>query len=169
MEVALLERRDPTVHKKLVLTLTVALPALALTAVPLVAQAAATPAVQITKAQYDSPGSDTRSNTSLNNEWVRLTNTTSKPIQLKGWTVRDKANHVYTFATAYTLGAGRRVYVHTGKGTNSRPDAQHVYWQSGNYIWNNTGDTITVRSNTGRAVDTCTYRPRSGDNGVSYC
>ena len=38
---------------------------------------AATPAVQITKVYYNSPGTDTGSNTSLNAEWVRLTNTRS--------------------------------------------------------------------------------------------
>src|SRR5215218_5245707 len=32
-------------------------------------------AIQITKVYYNSPGSDTGSNTSLNAEWVRITNT----------------------------------------------------------------------------------------------
>jgi hypothetical protein len=119
------------------------------------AQAAA-PAVQITRVYYNSPGTDNRSNASLNAEYVRLTNTTSKAINLKGWTLRDKQHHIYTF-TSYTLGAGRRVYIHTGKGTNGKPDYQHRYWNSGNYIWNNTGDTAYVRNPSGRQIDTCSW------------
>ncbi len=30
-------------------------------------------------------------------------------INLKGWTLRDKASHVYTFTSDYYLGAGTRV------------------------------------------------------------
>jgi len=82
-------------------------------AVTVPSYAAATPAVSFTKIQFNSPGSDTRSNTSLNAEWVRMTNNTRSAIQLKSWTVRDKAGHVYTFKTSYSLGAGKRVYLHT--------------------------------------------------------
>ena len=39
--------------------------------------ASAAPAVRILKIQYDSPGSDTGSNTSLNGEWVVLKNFSS--------------------------------------------------------------------------------------------
>jgi hypothetical protein len=114
---------------------------------------AATPAVQITKVYDNSPGSDTRSNKSLNAEYVRLTNRRSSAIKLKGWTLRDKANHVYTFST-YTLGAGKSVYIHTGKGTNS---ATHRYWGLGNYVWNNTGDTAYLRNSARTLVDSCKW------------
>ncbi|MET0419549.1 MAG: lamin tail domain-containing protein, partial [Actinoplanes sp.] len=58
---------------------------------------AATPAVQITKVYYNSPGTDNRSNSSLNAEYVRLTNRRSSTVNLKSWTLRDKSRHVYTF------------------------------------------------------------------------
>ena len=70
--------------------------------------AAATPAVSFTKIQYNSPGSDNRSNTSLNEEWVRLTNNTRSAVQLKGWTVTDAANHRYTFASPAANPTGSR-------------------------------------------------------------
>ncbi|MEQ7007208.1 lamin tail domain-containing protein [Actinopolymorpha sp. B17G11] len=114
---------------------------------------AATPAVQITKVYYNSPGTDTRSNKSLNAEYVRLTNRRTSAIKLKGWTLRDKANHVYTFAT-YTLGAGKSVYIHTGKGTNT---TSHRYWGQGDYVWNNTGDTAYLRTPARTLVDSCSW------------
>ena len=133
--------------------------------VPL-ANAAAVPSVQIIRVQYDSPGTDNRSNTSLNGEYILLTNTTRAVINLTGWTVRDNASHVYRFG-AYSLGAGRRVMLHTGRGTNGKPDSQHVYWQSGAYIWNNDRDTAAVRNTAGRTVDSCSWA-RLG-NGFSAC
>ncbi|GAA0447002.1 hypothetical protein Ade02nite_85550 [Paractinoplanes deccanensis] len=119
------------------------------------AQAAEAP-VYFSRIYYDSPGSDTRSNASLNAEWFRLTNSTKKSIQLKNFTVRDAANHVYKFG-AYTLAPGKSVTVHTGKGTAGKPSAQDRYWGSGNYIWNNTGDTATLRNPSGKIINSCKF------------
>ncbi|MEV6635178.1 lamin tail domain-containing protein [Actinoplanes sp. NPDC051470] len=128
-----------------------------------VANAAAVPQVQITRAQYDSPGADTRSAASLNAEYIQLTNTTKAPISLKGWTLRDNAAHVYSFG-AFTLPARTRIIVHTGPGTST---ALHRYWQSRAYIWNNDRDTATLRNAAGRPVDSCVWvRP---GNGFSLC
>jgi hypothetical protein len=115
---------------------------------------AASPKVLITKVYYNSPGSDSSSNTSLNGEFVRLTNNRDYAINLKGWTIRDKANHIYTFTTNYTLKARDRMWVHTGRGTNT---AHHRYWGSGWHIWNNTGDTAYLRNASGAAVDSCSW------------
>ena len=116
------------------------------------AGAAAAP-VRMVKIQYDSPGPDTRSNASLDAEWVALRNTTARKVSLSGWTLRDAQNHVYRFG-ALTLAPRATVTVHTGRGTNS---AAHRYWSSGNYIWNNTGDTATLRDPR-RVVQTCAWR-----------
>lgn len=45
-----------------------------------------------------------------------------------------------------TLGAGR--------GTKS---STHRYWGSGNYVWNNTGGTATLKTPSGTAADTCKW------------
>ncbi|UQU65911.1 lamin tail domain-containing protein [Couchioplanes caeruleus] len=124
--------------------------------------------VQFSKIQYNSPGTDTGSNTSLNNEWVRLTNRTEATINLKGWTVRDAAGHTYTFGGDYRLGAGKYMYVHTGKGTNGKPDAKHRYWNRTGYIWNNGGDTAYLRTASGKSIDSCKWGSGSG-SGVTYC
>jgi Lamin Tail Domain len=116
-------------------------------------QANAASSIQFRRIQYDSPGSDTGSNTSLNAEYVVLKNVTTRNISITGWTVRDTANHVYKFGT-FTLGAGKSVTLHTGRGTNS---STHRYWGSGAYIWNNTGDTAILKTPSGTTAYTCKW------------
>jgi Lamin Tail Domain len=135
--------------------------AVALTSIALPANAAS--AIQFGKIYYDQPGSDTPiTNTKLNNEYVVIKNTGTTTRTMTGWTVRDLANHVYTFPS-FKLGAGKSVTLHTGKGTNT---SSHLYWGKGGYIWNNTGDKAIVRDSTGALKDTCTW----GDGiGYKYC
>jgi lamin tail-like protein len=126
---------------------------------PAVPPVPAAGSVQFTKIQYNSPGTDTGRTTSLNGEWFRLTNKTAKAMDLKGWTVRDVANHRYTFTSSFRLGAGASVYVHTGRGTAT---STNRYWGSKRYIWNNDGDTATVRTAAGKTIDTCKWGKGSG-------
>lgn len=109
--------------------------------------------VRIYKIYFDSPGSDTGSNSSLNAEYVELKNTGSSSVRLSGWTIRDRADHVYRFGT-FTLRAGKRVKVHTGSG---QKDSDDVFWGSGWYIWNNNGDKAWLKNSGGSTVDTCEY------------
>lgn len=121
---------------------------------------AATPTLRFHGAQYDSPGKDTRSNASLNAEWISLINTGSKAVNLKGYTIRDKSNHVYTIRDNVTIAAkGGRFWLKTGKG---KATARTRYWGSGNYVWNNTGDTAYLRKPNGSTVDTCSWKSKSG-------
>ena len=109
--------------------------------------------ITISGAQYDSPGSDLGGNRSLNAEWVRLTNRGSRAAALTGWTLRDRANHVYRFGT-FKLGAGQSVVIHTGRGTNT---AANRYWRSDWYIWNNDGDRAVLKNRAGTTVSTRTW------------
>jgi Lamin Tail Domain len=120
---------------------------------------AAPGAIRIVRIYYDSPGTDTGTNASLNAEWIRLKNTGSAGRQLRNWTVRDAAGHVYRFGT-YTLRAGRTVTIHTGNGANT---ARHRYWGQDNYVWNNDQDTARLRRANGTLVDTCSYNSSSAD------
>ena len=119
--------------------------------------------IQINEIYYNSPGTDTGSNSSLNAEWVRLYNTSSSRITLTNWTLRDAAGHVFTFGT-YTLGAHSYVKIHTGHGTRTQTDR---YWNRNWYIWNNTGDTATLRDSAGGSVDSCHYTGTSA--GYVFC
>ena len=109
--------------------------------------------ITISGVQYDSPGSDLGGNRSLNAEWVRITNRGSRATALTGWTLRDRANHVYRFGT-FKLGAGKSVVIHTGRGTNT---AANRYRRSDWYIWNNDGDRAVLKNTAGTTVSTRTW------------
>ncbi len=125
---------------------------------------AAIPAIEITKVYYDSPGVDNRSKASLNAEYVKLTNRRARTINLKNWTLRDKANHVYTFSGNVKLAKGKSLVIRTGKGTNT---ASTRYWGSGNYVWNNTGDTAYLRNASGKLIDKCAWTKKG--KGYTTC
>ena len=118
--------------------------------------------MQIHKIQYNSPGPDNGSNSSLNAEWVQLHNRSASRINLSGWTLRDNCGcgHVYTFHN-YTIRAHGYVKIHTGRGTNTQTDR---YWGRRAYVWNNTGDRATLKNRAGTVIDRCSYN--GGDTSV---
>jgi Lamin Tail Domain len=132
--------------------------ALAVAAVVIAPAADASSAVRLGKIQYNSPGSDTGSNASLNAEFVTITNHAAKRRTLTGWTLRDASHHVYRFPT-FSLGSGASVRVHTGNGSNGAHD---LYWRSSSYIWNNTGDKAILRNGAGTTLDTCSWGSGTG-------
>jgi hypothetical protein len=120
-------------------------------------QANAAGTVYISKVYFDSPGSDTGSNSSLNAEYVVIKNGDNVSHSISGWTVRDAAGHVYKFATL-RLGAGKQAIIHTGDGTKYTTSAStHLYWGREWYVWNNTGDKVILRRADGSLKDTCSY------------
>jgi hypothetical protein len=121
--------------------------------VALPADASAAPAVQFGLIQYDGPGTDDGSNASLNAEFVVIKNVSGQKVQLEGFSVRDASGRTFTFP-ARGLRPGRLVRLHTGRGTNS---ARHVFWGQSSYVWNNGGDTATLRNAAGRVLDTCAW------------
>ena len=124
---------------------------------------AATPSLRFHGAQYDSPGKDTRSNASLNAEWISLVNTGKKAVNLKGWQIVDKSK-TYTFGSTTIAAKGGRIWVKTGKGTKS---GRNVFWGSGNYVWNNTGDTALLLRPTKKQHDKCTWGNKKGRTKVA--
>jgi Lamin Tail Domain len=128
------------------------------------AKAAAT--VYIYKVYFDSPGSDTGRNSSLNAEYVVIRNGDNVAHAISGWTVRDKAGHVFKFGNL-RLGAGKQAIIHTGDGTSyTTSTSTHLYWGREWYVWNNTGDKVILRRADGSLKDTCTY---SGAGSKKYC
>nr|WTB28903.1 lamin tail domain-containing protein [Streptomyces sp. NBC_00830] len=100
--------------------------------------------------QYDSPGRDDWSNWSLNREWVEVTNTGRRAVDLDGWSLTDRSGKLYRFDDLRLAGRAT-VRVHTGRGDDTRRD---VYQDSRDYIWSNYADKATLRDNHGRTVDT---------------
>jgi hypothetical protein len=121
------------------------------------ALAAATPAsaaIRIGFIYYNPPGKDTLTNTQINKEYIRIHNSGTRSKAIGDWTIRDTSHHVYKFASSYRLCAKCAVTVHTGRGTDTRANK---YWGLRNYVWNNTGDTATLKNASGRVVDRCHY------------
>jgi len=114
---------------------------------------AATSCIKMTKIRYDSAGADTGSNTSLNDEWVRLKNNCASSKNLASFKIRDAAGNTYTFGS-FTLAVDARVKVHSGKGTNT---ASHRYWGRTTYVWGNTRDTGKLYDALGYLVQKCSY------------
>lgn len=96
-------------------------------------------------ASPDAPGND---NDNLNEETVSIHNGGETTVDLSGWTVTDEAGHEYTFGDV-TLDAGYTVTLHTGSGTATATD---VYWGRSSAVWNNDGDTVTIRDASGAVV-----------------
>ncbi|MFI8916416.1 lamin tail domain-containing protein [Streptomyces sp. NPDC053513] len=109
-----------------------------------------TPKVEISAVQADSPGRDTRSNRSLNAEWVEITNNSRHTVDLDGWTLKDEDGHRYRFHD-FRLAGRSTVRIHTGEGRDSRTD---LYQDRRDYVWDNHSDTATLRDDRGRIVDT---------------
>lgn len=103
--------------------------------------------VEIAEIHNDPSGPDKEHGepTQLEREWVEIRNSSSTDVSMGGWTLEDTAGHEFTFDEEYVLPAGESVKVHTGSGTDSQSDR---YWGRDAYVWNNEGDTATLRSRT---------------------
>ena len=125
--------------------------------------ASAASCVGIHRIYYNSPGTDTGSNTSLNAEWIQLRNRCSTSSSLTNVKIKDAAGHAYTFGS-YTLGGGKYVKVHTGMGSDTATDRyQGRSWS----VWNNDKDTAYLYSASGTRLDSCSYNNASTSS--VYC
>jgi len=78
----------------------------------------------------------------LNDEYIIFENTGNSSLDLSGWTLSDDADHTYSFSNGFALGPSDTVTIHTGEGSDTSSD---LYWGLESPVWNNGGDTITVR------------------------
>ncbi|MDS0259868.1 lamin tail domain-containing protein [Haloarcula sp. S1CR25-12] len=107
------------------------------------ATATASPSgLALTAIHEDAAGND---NENLNDEYLVFANRGDDTLVLTGWTVTDAAGRSYTFGS-YALAAGDSVTLYSGSGTDT---AGARYWGSGRAVWNNDGDTVTVRTDAG--------------------
>ncbi|MCB0162855.1 MAG: lamin tail domain-containing protein [Anaerolineae bacterium] len=107
--------------------------------------------LKITNLHADAPGSD-RDNP--NGEWVEITNQGSEPVNLAGYTLKDEANHIYTFGN-FTVNRGAAFRLYSGQGQNTATD---LYWgYIGESVWNNDSDAAFLRDKDGALVDTYAY------------
>lgn len=86
-------------------------------------------------------------------EYVEIKNT-GGPANLKDYTLSDESGKTFTFPD-FTLAGGQSVKVFTGCGTNT---ASALYWCfTSSAIWNNSGDTATLKAPGGGVGDNYNY------------
>lgn len=94
----------------------------------------------------DAPGND---HDNPNGEYAVLRSGRGDDLAIGGWQLCDAANHCFRFPHGAVLPAGGQVFVHTGSG---RSDGERYYMGRGRAVWNNNGDTATLRDGTGATV-----------------
>ncbi|MFJ9708843.1 lamin tail domain-containing protein [Streptomyces sp. NPDC101234] len=109
--------------------------------------------VVISAVQHDVPGRAVVSNRALNREWVDVSNTSRRDVNLSGWTLSDAEGHSYTFRY-YRLEGRTTVRVHTGEGRDTMTD---LYQDRSRSVWNRDADTATLRNDRGRYVDSASW------------
>jgi len=94
---------------------------------------------------YDAAGNDDEN---LNDEYVVLGNKGDIPIDMTGWTIKDEANHIFTFPQ-FVIEPGEIVTIYTGFGTNTNDS---LYWGSQGSVWSNQGDALYLRNSNGKLI-----------------
>lgn len=94
----------------------------------------------------DAPGDDNRN---PNGEYVVLENTRGVDSSIAGWTICDAASHCFRFPPGAVVAAGGEVVVYTGAG---KSDGGRYFMGRGRAVWNNDGDTATLRDRDGTTV-----------------
>ncbi len=100
--------------------------------------------------KFNAHGDDRRN---LNDEYIEFRNKCTYPVNMEGWSVKDKAGHSYTFPD-YTAPNKTLFRLRTGEGEDHNND---LYWGSSKAIWNNAGDGMEMRDENGRLILNYTY------------
>jgi hypothetical protein len=82
-------------------------------------------------------------------EYVKVTNSGTTAVNMKGWKIRDSHNYHTYYFPSYTLKPKYTVTLRSGKGTNT---ASTLYWNKYSFIWNNKGDTAYLYNAQGKLV-----------------
>ena len=103
--------------------------------------------VVITTIFYDGSGS------AEPDEYVEIRNDDTFAIQLSSWTLRDEANHIYTFPS-FVIQPSQVCRVYTNQ---DHPEWCGFNYHSGSAIWNNTGDCGYLRDTANTLIDQYCY------------
>ncbi|MFD7631480.1 lamin tail domain-containing protein [Streptomyces sp. NPDC059851] len=115
--------------------------------------------VVIGDVQHESSRGRGRGSRDLNREWVEVTNTGRRSVELRGFTLTDRDGNRYRF-DRLRLDGRSSVRVHTGHGRDTHHD---VYQNRRHEIWDER-DTATLRDDHGNVLDTKAWGQR-GDRG----
>ncbi len=87
-------------------------------------------------------------------ETVTIRNDSLATVDISRWSLVDRSGKNIFVFPAFALLPGGAITVHSGRGTNSGND---LYWGKTVSIWNNHGDTATLRDASGAVVSTFTF------------
>lgn len=110
------------------------------------------PDVRIMDIRHNPPGPD------IQGENVAIQNFETGQVTLTAWTLRDEAQHLFTFP-ASTLQAGATIRVWTKAGTNTSTD---FFMGRSQAIWNNTGDRAFLRNEKGLEISFFSFKGKQG-------
>jgi hypothetical protein len=103
--------------------------------------------VVITTIFYDGSGQNEP------DEYVEIQNKDIFSIQIANWTLRDNANHVFTFPS-FVIHPEQVCRVYTNQ---DHPEYCGFNYHSGVAIWNNTGDCAFLRNSVNNLIDQYCY------------
>jgi len=108
------------------------------------------------------PGSNTAG------EFVEIVNIGTAAADLSGWTLSDSTATRHTFPSGTSLAAGKAVVVFAGASAIPAGLTNAVAASTGALSLNNSGDTVTLTSNTSTVISSFTYTSTlAGQDGVS--
>ena len=87
-------------------------------------------------------------------EYVEFRNDDAYPIQLRNWTLRDDAQHVFGFPN-FVMQSGQVCRVYTDE---YHPEFCGFTYRSSSPIWDDTGDCAFLRNSLGTPIDTKCYQ-----------
>jgi hypothetical protein len=90
----------------------------------------------------------------LNGETVTIRNDGLATVDVSRWSLADASGKNLFILPSLTLPPGGIVIVHSGRGSPTPPD---LYWGKTVGIWNDTGDTATLRDATGAVISAYKY------------
>lgn len=82
-------------------------------------------------------------------EYVTFRNTGDEALNVSEWIVENEDGKRFVFPDGFTLDAGQNVTVYSGRGSDTETD---LYWGATSGVFDDDGDTLTVRTADGREV-----------------
>lgn len=88
-------------------------------------------------------------------EWIEIENK-GEVLDMNGWRISDEGNHIYEFGQ-FTLQSSSKVKIYSGDAYDSCSEDNVTLCWTGSKIWNDSGDTATLKDENGVVIDTYTY------------
>ncbi|MFY1634459.1 lamin tail domain-containing protein [Solwaraspora sp. WMMB335] len=110
--------------------------------------------LRVHSVQYNPGGPDDGTHALVNREWLELVNRGTEPINLRGYVVHDDSGRTYRFGDVVIQANGGRIWLRSGPGEDT---ARTVYWNSGGFVWDVSGDKAVLRNRKGQTLHTCSW------------